>query len=87
VRGAARVSIDVAGGVIIGTLAPTVFVNNVPVSVLGDPVAGHGPGRHGGPVMGTCSDNVFACNIGVCRLGDIADCGHPTSASDNVFVN
>lgn len=79
---------DVAGGVILGTLAPTVIINGTPVSVIGDPVQGHGPGRHAGPVMATGSPNVFAHNIPCCRDTDIADCGHPTVAnSPNTFIN
>lgn len=86
-RGAARTKKDRAGGIIIGVLAPTVFVNGVPISVKGDPVMPHGPGIHGGPVMFTCSGDVFAHGIGVCRLYDIATCGHPATASPDVFVN
>lgn len=86
-RGAARTQQDKAGGTIIGVLAPTVFVNGTPVSVVGDPVQSHGPSPHSSPVMMTGSGNVFAHSISVCRLGDLATCGHPATASDNVFVN
>lgn len=83
--GVSRCGLDSAGGVIIGVQADTVFVNGHPVSVLHDPVTGHGPGEHGGPVMATCSPTVFAQGIGICRAGDLASCGHPSTGSDNVF--
>lgn len=86
-KGAARVDIDVAGGVIIGILAPTVFVNGTNISVIGDPVAGHGLPPHDAPVMVTGSSTVFANGIPVCRLGDVASCGDAVSpCSGNVFI-
>lgn len=85
--GAARVNIDTAGGTIIGNLAPTIFVNGVPVAVLGANVAGHGDPPHAAPVMVQASPNVFANNIAVCREGDQASCGHSATGSSNVFIN
>lgn len=83
-----RIVRDFAGGTIIGNLAPTVFVNGIPISVLGDPVEGHGPMQHAGPVIATCSPNVYAHGIGVTRQGDNASCGHPAGpGSENVFTN
>lgn len=87
-RRASRNHQDVAGGLILGSRAPTVFINGTRVSVIGDPVRGHGPGLHASPVMATGSNNVFAHNIPCCRDADIANCGHPTVAnSPNVFIN
>jgi uncharacterized Zn-binding protein involved in type VI secretion len=86
-RGIARTGQDKAGAVIIGVLAPTVFANGTPVSVVGDPVQGHGKPPHAAPVMAAGSGNVFAHGIPVCRLGDPATCGHPASASDNAHIN
>jgi uncharacterized Zn-binding protein involved in type VI secretion len=87
-RKAGRTVLDAAGGTVIGTLAPTVFTNDTPVAVVGDPVEGHGIGKHAGPVMMTGSDNVFAHGIPVCRIGDVATCGHPiVSNSNDTFVN
>lgn len=84
--GAARTQKDTAGGTITGTLAPSVFVNGVPVSVIGDPVAPHGPPPHLSPVMAQGSETVFAHGIPVCRKGDKASCGHPATGSSNVFI-
>ena len=85
--GASRVGVDAAGGTIVGNLAPTVKVNNVPVAVKGAAVSGHGRGSHRGPVMAGASGNVFANNIPICRAGDAASCGHPASGSGDVVVN
>ena len=85
--GASRVGKDVAGGTIVGNLAPTVLVNNSPVAVKGAAVAGHGRRAHSGPVMVGASGNVLANNIPVCRAGDSASCGHPASGSGDVIVN
>lgn len=84
--GVARTGQDTAGGTILGMQAPTVFVNGTPVAVLGDDVAGHGPGVHAGPVMAECSTTVFAHGIGICREGDAASCGDTATGSANVFA-
>jgi uncharacterized Zn-binding protein involved in type VI secretion len=84
--GIARVGQDSAGSVIVGNLAPTVFVNGKPIAVKGAAVTGHGKTPHAAPVMVGCSSTVFACGIPVCRAGDAASCGHPASGSDNVFA-
>lgn len=86
-RGAARCGRDIAGGMIIGPLSKNVYVNNKLVSVIGDPVAGHGPPPHSCPVMITGSRTVFAQNIPVCRLADVASCLCPAvPCSQNVFI-
>ncbi len=59
-RGASRVGKDVAGGVILGPGAPRVLVNNFPLSLNGDAVAGHGQNEHAGPTMTGGSTNVLA---------------------------
>lgn len=84
--GISRVGVDAAGGLIVGNLAPTVFVNNAPIVVQGAAVTPHGNGPHAGPVMVGCSSTVFAHNIGVCRQGDAASCGHPATGSSDVFA-
>jgi uncharacterized Zn-binding protein involved in type VI secretion len=85
--GLARVGVDKAGGKITGNLAPTVFVNGVPVAVKGAEVERHGRGIHlGSPTMEEASVDVFANGIGVCRTGDRASCGHETSGSENVLT-
>lgn len=84
--GVARVNQDAAGGLIIGALAPTVYVNGQPIAVQGAPVQGHGVGTHAAPVMHDHSSTVYAGGIAVCRAGDAASCGHPASGSGNVFA-
>jgi uncharacterized Zn-binding protein involved in type VI secretion len=84
--GVARVNQDTAGGMIVGILAPTVFVDGRPVAVQGAAVAGHGKSPHAAPVMVGHSTTVFACGLPVCRAGDAASCGHPASGSADVFA-
>lgn len=86
--GISRVGVDVAGGTIIGNLAPTVFVNGAPVVVMGADVEPHPPAlpHSGRPVMVGHSSTVFACGIPVCRQGDLASCGHAATGSANVFA-
>jgi uncharacterized Zn-binding protein involved in type VI secretion len=88
-RRAGRVWQDMAIGTVIGSLAPTVFINGTPVAVVGDPIAPHPKGgKHKRAVMATGSPNVFAHNISTCRDGDIATCTHPIIAdSPDVFIN
>lgn len=84
----ARVISEYAGGTIVGILAPTVFVNGINISVVGDPVEGHGPYQHAGPVIATGSPNVFAHNSNVTRQADSASCGHPVvGGSTDTFTN
>ena len=85
--GIARVHQDVAGDLIVGVLAPTVFANGMNVAVLGAQVRGHGDAPHSAPVMSQSSSAVFANGIGICRAGDAASCGHATSGSSNVFCD
>ena len=49
--GISRVGVDKAGGVVVGNLAPTVFVNGSPIVVKGAAIAGHGRSPHDAPVM------------------------------------
>lgn len=82
--GISRVNVDVAGGTIVGNLAPTVLVNGAPIAVRGAQVSGHGRNPHNGPVMVGASGTVFANGIPVCREGDAASCGHTASGSGTV---
>jgi hypothetical protein len=84
--GVSRVSVDSAGGTIVGNLAPTVYVNNVPIVVKGAEVEGHGRGSHRNPVMDGSSSTVYANNILICRADDDATCGHPATGSGNVIA-
>lgn len=82
--GIARATQDTAGGIITGTLVPTVFVNGKPIAVKGATVAGHGTGVHAAPVMDGASSKVFAGGIAVCRAGDAATCGDVATGSPTV---
>jgi uncharacterized Zn-binding protein involved in type VI secretion len=84
--GISRVGVDVAGGTIVGNLAPTVFANGSPVAVNGAAVAGHGKPPHASPVMIAECNNVYACGILVVKAGNSATCGHPSSGSGDVIV-
>lgn len=83
--GVSRVTVDSAGGVITGALAPTVYVNNNKIAVKGCAVASHGTAPHSAPTMQGSSSTVYANGIKVCRQGDAASCGHTASGSANVF--
>lgn len=86
--GVSRVSTDSAGGLIVGDLAPTVFVNGNPVVVKGAAIVAHGLPPHAPtPVMVGSSSTVYAHGIAVCRSGDGATCGHSANGSSNVFAN
>ena len=77
--GVCRVSVDIAGGKIVGANNIRVFLEGKFLSVNGDAIAGHGPSPHDGPVTANGSRKVTAMGIPVYRLGDKATCGHPAS--------
>jgi uncharacterized Zn-binding protein involved in type VI secretion len=82
-----KVGVSTASGVITGNLAPTVFVNGVPVVVKTAAIAGHGAGIHSAATMVGASTSVYANNKQVCREGDAASCGHTgTSGSSTVYA-
>lgn len=87
--GVSRVGVDSAGGVIVGNLAPTVFVNGATVAVKGAAVESHPPvpPHTGAPVMVGSSGTVYAHGIPICRAGDAASCGHTASGSGDVIAN
>lgn len=86
--GIARVSLDTAGGTIIGVLVPSVRVNGAPIAVLGAAVTPHPPvpPHTTAPVMVGHSSTVRAGGIPVCRAGDVASCGHAATGSATVFA-
>lgn len=84
--GISRVGVDKAGGLVVGNLAPTVFVNGSPIVVIGAQIQGHGNGPHASPTMAEGSTDVFAHGIGICKTGDVASCGHAISGSENVLT-
>ena len=84
--GVSRVGIDIAGGLIIGVLAPRTIVNGVPVTVVGAAIVPHGLGPHGSPFMITGTSRWIANGIQVCRAGDLANCGHATSGGSRTLT-
>lgn len=82
-----RVGVDVAGGLLMTPLVPTVTVQGMPIAVVGTPITPHGKFPHSGATMAQGSPNVFAGGKPVCGTMDIATCGHPLISSSNVFVN
>ena len=88
--GVSRVGVDIAGGIIYGILAPTVFVDGSPIVVQGAEVTPHPAGPPHSPtppVMAQHSSTVYANGIPVCRQGDQASCGHPATGSGDVFAS
>lgn len=84
-----RVGADlVSGGVITGPGAPTVRVNNLPASLVGDTVAPHGKPPHTNPVIVSGAATVRMDNRPPTITGrSVASCGHPVSTgSPNVRV-
>ena len=60
-RGCTRVFADSAGGTILGPGIPSVIVNGVPISVIGDAIAPHGDPPHSpAPTTANPSNNVVA---------------------------
>lgn len=87
--GASKVGVSVAGGTVSGPGAEgTVFVDGVPLSLVGDLIAPHGTGTHSSAEMASGSTAVFADGIPACREGDLASCLHPvTLGSTSMFIN
>lgn len=81
-----RVTQDLAGGLLTGPLVDFVFVNKMPIAVLGTPVVSHGPATHAAATMVEGSTFVKADGIPICIVGHMASCGDALSTgSDNVF--
>jgi uncharacterized Zn-binding protein involved in type VI secretion len=86
-RGAARALQDSAGGMIMGPGAPSVLVNSMPISVMGDVVAGHGDNQHSSAAMLIGGPRtVIAGGKQVVVQGDPATCGHICTGSGNVLI-
>lgn len=79
--GIARVGLDAAGGTILGGGQSFVRVEGHLWALLGDAVAGHGPGVHAGPTMAEGSPFTRINGIPVCRAGHAASCGHAATGS------
>jgi uncharacterized Zn-binding protein involved in type VI secretion len=76
---AAKVGESLAGGTITGPGCSTVFVEGLPLSVVGDTVAPHGIAPHNSSAIVTGSTLVLAEGLPVVRVGDLASCGHTVS--------
>ena len=63
-----------------------VFCNGRPVSVVGDPVQGHGSGRHSSPVTDGGSRFNYIAGRRVVLTGNLDTCDHSrVGGSPNVF--
>lgn len=82
--GVARVTQDKTRNIIVGNLAPTVFVNGKPIAVTGASIVPYGSGCESSPKLGPGSDTVKANGLSVCRKDDQDICGKPivTASSD-----
>lgn len=86
-RSVCRVGQDSSGGLIIGNLAPTVFVNNRPIAVgPGAAITPYGDNCRANPTTLQASSTVFAEGQGVVRSGDLDLCGTPCTSNSNVLA-
>lgn len=76
-------------GVITGPGAPTVLVNDLIISTIGDIGTSHGEPPHTNPVIETASPTVFAMDQPVTvQFISVASCGHSvTTGAPTVFTN
>lgn len=65
-----------AGGIINGPGAVPWTIHDLPISLVGDGVSGHGTGAHAGPVMVTGSTWFDIDGIPVVVSGSLASCTH-----------
>ena len=85
--GVARTAQDRTGGLIIGVLAPNVYVENTPIVVQGAQITPYGDDCKAAPITGTGSSTVFANGLPVNRAGDTDICGTPISpGAGSVFA-
>lgn len=85
--GIARVNSDSAGGTQLGGGQDFCRVDGDLIVLLGDDVAGHGPGAHAGPVMAEGSSFFRINDIPVCREGHAASCGDASTGSDFASIS
>lgn len=82
-----RVGVDRSGNLIVGNLAPTVFVNGSPIAVgPGATILPYGDNCKSAPTTNQSSNTVFAQGQGVVRSGDLDLCGTPCTSNSNVFA-
>lgn len=83
-----KVGVSLAGGIITGPGGTGVFVEGVPICVVGDAVTPHGTGPHSAATMASGSVMVFVAGIPICKEGDLATCGDAlTNGAASVMVN
>lgn len=86
-----RIGVDTVAGVALigGPGAPTVTVNDIIISTIGDIVSAHGEPPHTTPTIVTGSPTVFAIDQPITVQGiSIASCQHPVATGSlNVFAN
>lgn len=80
--GIARVSSDTAGGTQLGGGQDFCRIDGDLIVLLGDDVAGHGPGAHAAPVMAEGSPFARINGIPICRAGHLASCGDASTGSN-----
>lgn len=79
-KGASRVEVDLAVGLIIGPGSQNVFVEGKKLSLEGDAVAGHGLSPHSAPVT---TSTLTKVNVGTGFLGDVdPETGESISTGD-----
>jgi len=84
-----RVGIDMAGGgLIIGPGAPTVMVEGVPISTIGDGIATHGEAPHttGSSLIVSGSGTVFAEGKFVAIAPGVVSCGHTLAPGSTTVI-
>lgn len=78
---------DTAGGIINKGTECHVTVDGLEISLLNDPVAGHGNSPHNAPRMVEASDWITVNGIGVVFSGCSASCGHTATGSSHITIS
>ena len=84
-KGVTRAEKDKAGGEIIPTQFG-VYINEYPVSVIGDPVTSHGDNKHAAAVMIEGHESILINGVPIVFEGCLADCGDVAEGSDSVMI-
>lgn len=76
------------GGLIVGPGAPTVIVENTPISTVGDGIATHGEAPHtsGSSLVTLGSSTVKAENKFVSIAPGVVSCGHTLSPGSTTVI-
>lgn len=76
------------GGLIVGPGAPTVIVENTPISTIGDGIATHGEAPHtsGSSLVTLGSTTVKAENKFVSIAPGVVSCGHTLSPGSTTVI-